>query len=170
MRDTGSRSATTLLTEAVHRVMSLVGTVIVLGMLLYVAANVLLRWLANEPLPATTEFVARWFLVAVVATGWVVAEHRKDQITVTLLSERFKGRTKTYLDVLSHTVSGIFALSIAWFGFGSAFDAMARGEFGIDSRLPVWATRFFIPAAAILFLMYVAIAIRDAFRTAARAE
>lgn len=141
--DEGVRGRTSLASLA-----SIAGSIPLILMLGYVVASSIGRYAFDSPLPATTEFVARWWMLPVAYFGLLVAHQRQEHIRVTLLADRLGDRARRRLQLFAESLFMIYVAAIGWNGLVSANMARSRGEYGVDSGLAVWPSRYVIPVAA----------------------
>lgn len=129
-----------------------VGMAALIAMVGYVIANVTLRFTVGDTLPAVTEVVTRWLLVPLATLGWVVAAQRREHIDVRLLIDGATSGVRRWTEMVNYALTIAFTASIGYFGWRGAVGAMRINEYGVDSGLPVWVTRFTIPLASALLI------------------
>ncbi|HVV94909.1 MAG TPA: TRAP transporter large permease subunit [Hyphomicrobiales bacterium] len=108
----------------------MIAVVCVTGMLAVAAltmADVLLRWLANSPIPALNEVVEQVFAVAIAACI-PAGLARGVNLRIDLVSRHLSRRTEAWLEVVGHLFMLAFYGVLAWriAAFGDYLDAQHR--------------------------------------------
>ncbi len=98
---------------AALRVLSWVGTACILLMMLHVAADVVMRYLFNSPLPGTLNIVSRYYMVAVVFLSLAVAERQDAHISVEILYDRLPAGARRALAPLAWLLTALTFAAIA---------------------------------------------------------
>lgn len=123
------------------------GGVAVALMALHVVLDVVARNLAGLPLSGTTEFVAGWYMVAIVFCTLGSVHARGDHIRVDLIDMIAGPRLDGLLTVFTSLIFLAVAVAMALWGIDDALDATLRGERVEFTAwaLPVWPGRWLVP-------------------------
>lgn len=134
-----------LLQLAAHALMWLSGICLV-GMMGHVFLDVLAKAILGQPLPGTSEIVARYYMLAAVFLPLPLVELRNSAIVVDLFYDRFGPAIQRICLIIAYLGQVIFFAMLAWQSLWDAFKAFARGEF-VDGQIPitVWPSAFFLP-------------------------
>ncbi len=102
-------------------------------MLILVVAQVVFRYFLQISVPWTEE-AARWFYAWQVFLGSSIAMRERLHLRMTLFVDRFSGRPRAFLEVLSAALSLVFFGGIMWGGFVMirAVSAVEAGSFRIS--------------------------------------
>lgn len=122
-----------------------VGLIAIVAMLINVVLDVLLRGLFNSPVQGTLELMTYWYMVAIALIGMWAAQTSDEHITVSILSEKSSPWARHWLQLFVGLITVGYVALIAFFGFTTAMENMATGEYAGASRLPIWPARFLIP-------------------------
>ena len=117
----------------------------VLGMVLLVVADVVMRGLFNSPIQGTLELMTYWFMVVISFLGMWLAQVKREHITVTMITDRLRGPAKMVFRVFSAILTVAFLAALGWYGLEAALINMARGEYTGAFRVPIWPMRFLVP-------------------------
>ncbi|MFN8682372.1 TRAP transporter small permease [Paracoccus sp. P2] len=117
------------------------------GMMVHVFLDVLAKAVVQQPLPGTSEIVARYYMLAAVFLPLPLVEMRNSAIVVDLFYDRFGPGFQRICLVLAYIGQVAFFSLLTWRSFWDAVKAFARGEF-VDGQIPitVWPSAFFLPA------------------------
>lgn len=140
---------------------TLIGAAALLLMMLYTVLNVIIRATVGTPLPAAIELTTRWWMIPLVFSGWVLAHLVREHIIVDFVVDGAGSRVRTIMAVVNGALLALFLGLVAYAGVQGALENQARGEYGIDTGWPVWATRYVIPVFAVMFIGYL---LQDAWR------
>jgi TRAP-type C4-dicarboxylate transport system permease small subunit len=118
----------------------------VLGILLTISVDVLMRAIFRAPFSATTEIVSYYWMVPAVFLPMMFLEISNGHIETDLFYRHFSVRMKK----LARLVSGLLSIGIygmlAWFTLEQALRATARGEVAMGvNLLPIWPVRWVMP-------------------------
>lgn len=140
---------------------TLIGAAALLLMMLYTVLNVIIRATVGAPLPAAIELTTRWWMIPLVFSGWVLAHLVREHIIVDFVVDGAGRRVRIIMAVVNGVLLALFLGLVAYAGVQGALENQARGEYGIDTGWPVWATRYVIPVFAVVFIGYL---LHDAWR------
>jgi TRAP-type C4-dicarboxylate transport system permease small subunit len=135
------------------RVLILLGSLAVLGLMLNVVADVVGRFLFNRPMRGTIEYVSFWWMVPLSMFGFAVAQRVKEHIDVPLIFDRLQSRSQRLTAVLGNLLTAGFAGVIVFFGARGALRQMATGERTGATQVAIWPMRFIVPIAVGIFIL-----------------
>ena len=124
-------------------------------MVVHVCAEVIGRYVLNQPLPMTIEIVAHYYLVAVIFLPMASVELMNDHTKVELLTEMAGPRLAAVAELMSGILSvGILSLLVV----ATLQEAIAQSRVGAVASGPffdllVWPTRWLVPVGLGLFLV-----------------
>lgn len=120
-------------------------------MMLNVIADVVLKYLANSPIPGTAELVAHYYMVAAVFLPLPLVEINNRSIYVDLFYHRMRPVLQRCAMVVAYTAQAVFFGMLAWQSSHDAMAAYSKGEYveGIVNVV-VWPGRFFLPLGFLL--------------------
>ncbi|HEY9020501.1 MAG TPA: TRAP transporter small permease subunit [Paracoccaceae bacterium] len=118
----------------------------VLGILLTISLDVLMRSIFKAPFSATTEIVSYYWMVPAVFLPMMFLEISKGHIETDLFYQHFSVRLKKIARLIAGVLTiGIYGL-LAWFTFEQALRATTRGEVAMGvNLLPIWPVRWIMP-------------------------
>lgn len=145
--------------------LELIGGVSLALIMLYTVANIVIRSTVGTPLPAVVELITRWWMVPLVFVGIIVAQPRGEHVRVDFVGDNLGLRWDRLYRVVSRLFLILFTAFVVIGGWEEAVRNMQRGEFGIDSRWPIWLTRFAVPVLGTAFVIYLIVEISRAIRT-----
>lgn len=123
--------------KGVPRVMLWIASVALVGMMLVVVADVLLRLAVNKPVRGSYDLVSIGLLVMVVF-GMAPVIARKGEILIDLIDPLLSRRVLHVLGLC--TIFGTLALFLflGWAMIGPAMDAWKWGGYSLELGLPNW--------------------------------
>ncbi len=126
-------------------------------MMAHVTVDVLARTLFNHPLAGANELTAAYYMVAVAFLPWSRVTREHGHIAVELFTQRLRARTQARL---AAAVDVLTAAYVALFTWQAAVSAWAKtNEHEVweipGGFLPVWPTRWLLPAAGMAMVLYV---------------
>ncbi|WP_371999314.1 TRAP transporter small permease (plasmid) [Tistrella mobilis] len=123
------------------------GGIAVALMALHVVLDVVARNLAGLALSGTTEFVAGWYMVAIVFCTLGSVHARGDHIRVDLIDMIAGPRLDGLLTVFTSLIFLAVAVAMVLWGIDDALNATLRGERVEFTAwaLPVWPGRWLVP-------------------------
>lgn len=132
-----------------------VGAAAVMLMMLQIVVDVALKNLFSFPLPATTIFVAHYYMIVVAYLPVALAEKLNSHITVEILAQHFARRYRLWLMAVMWLVSGVVAAAIAHRLWGEAMKKYNFGTFMIeqDVTFMIWPGFFVLPVGFGLFAL-----------------
>ena len=139
--------ATATAFDRLIRVLVLAGEVIVALLCLHIAAEIVANWVFASPIDGTTSIVSRWYMIPLVFLPLAWIEWRNEHIRAEIFTRRLGPRAALALDAtIALAMVGYCAL-LTWHATAEALAAMAANEQIelVDSAIPVWPTRWFVP-------------------------
>lgn len=144
-----------LMERAADRVaqgLALVGSLGVLALLIHVVADVVMRNLFDQPIPATNEIVSRYYmvLIAFLPLAWV--ERQRAMISVEVIDGLMSRGMRRFSDILVTLLATVIYGAIAWVTWADAVKNWRIGSFVdvLGYPVPVWPTYFLPPAGFVL--------------------
>lgn len=134
---------------------------IVLAMVLHIVADVLLRFLLNQPLAGTIEIVSTWYMVALAFLPLGYVQWRREHLIVEIFTQHFSARAIRFIDGIVYLICVGVLLVYIWQVTITAIDKTRLGESAETAwfDISVWPTRWFLPiglgAMAICMLVQV---------------
>lgn len=125
-------------------------------MMLNVALDVAGRTLFSTPIPGTTEIVSAYYMVAAAYLPWAWLALTDSHIQVDLFARMLRGRAAT-LQKLFVTLATIAYLAIfTWQAWLMAVQQTEKNEVweAAGFYIPVWPTRWMLPFAGGLMILY----------------
>lgn len=144
--------------------LGVVGGLGLLLLMLHVGLDVGLRYLANQPMPGTIEYIQYYYMPIVALFGLAVAHSRSEHIEAPILFDRLPAAYRRHFRVLGLVVVLAFAAAVTWQGTGYALTAFERGDIGGSTGLVIWPARFFVPIGLGMYALHVVV---DLIRPAA---
>tara|TARA_R110002096_G_scaffold120777_2_gene261680 strand:+ start:2025 stop:2573 length:549 start_codon:yes stop_codon:yes gene_type:complete len=133
-------------------------------MMLHIAADVVGKTVFNEPMTATLEIVAWYYMVATVFLPVAYIQIRKKHLMVELFTRHMKPRSLAKLEGFIAILGAIYVGILFWLTLEQAITSTADNEVQDVTffDLPVWPSRWFLPLAlGPMTLIMVLQAIRD---------
>lgn len=121
------------------------------AMMVQVSADVLLKYVANKPIPGTLEFVSAYYMVAGVFLPIAAVELTRSSIAVDVAYQFMprKMQAACMFIVLVGCI-GLYLL-LAYTSFGDAMRSYRIGEVMMGNVLvSVWVSRFILPVSFLL--------------------
>ena len=142
---------------------AVIGGLAMVVMMLQVTADVLGKYLFNQPVPATLETVSSYYMVALVflPLGFVTKHH--EHIVVELFTQGLSPRSLSLISGLSNILAALYVYTLAWRGLDEALymtDIQESWETEIWD-MQVWPARWFLPIGATLMLVWLALQALD---------
>lgn len=134
-------------------------------MMLQVTADVLGKYLFNQPVPATLETVSSYYMVALVflPLGYVTKHH--EHIIVELFTQGLSPRKLSLFTGLANVLASLYVLALTWQGTNEALymtDILESWETELWD-MQVWPSRWFVPIGCGLMFVYMVIHAIDDF-------
>jgi len=133
--------------DSLFNLLALVGALAILALMLHVVTDVVLRNVANAPIPATFEIVTHYYMIALafVPLAWVEKSGGMVQVEI---FETFLGpRGRVWSDRLVALISTVIYAALAWFTLRTALRNFESGVFVLaqNTRVPTWPAYFLLP-------------------------
>lgn len=125
----------------------LIGEIVVAVMCLHIVAEIVANAVFASPIEGTPEVVANWYMVAIVFLPLALIHRRDGHIKAELFTDKLGAAPRALLDVATNLLMAGFAVLLAWYSFGDALDATARGD-RIElmrGAIDIWPTRWLVP-------------------------
>lgn len=135
--------------NAISRLALWIATLAMTAMVLMTVADVVLRYLLNAPLSATTEFV-QIFLAIIVFAGLVLVNQEGSQVVVSLFErpiDRYLPGLRRALYVISSAIATVF---IAYVMIQVTINDFVYGELSMVMQYPLWMLAAAMAALAVL--------------------
>jgi len=115
-------------------------------MVLHIVVDVVAKYALNAPIPGTLDFVANYYMVALVYLPVAFVELRGRSISVDLFYQWFPIPLKYLARAFGTIMSLVFFSLLAYQSWFDALGAFAKGEFVDGTFLVVtWPSRFLLP-------------------------
>jgi TRAP-type C4-dicarboxylate transport system permease small subunit len=126
--------------ERLETALTLLSAIILFGLMFYVTAEVLMRYLFNHPLPGHLELTQLLIAPAVfLALSWVQA-HR-GHVGLDLLHEKLSPRGRAAADCLTLALALVTFLVITWFSAQSTWTAWEVRDVTPTANITTWWSR-----------------------------
>jgi TRAP-type C4-dicarboxylate transport system permease small subunit len=119
----------------------------------------------------TPEIVSGYYMIAVAYFPWALIARNDDHITVELFTRKLPPRIMEWLEIVMKIVTAVYVAVFTWETWATAVVQMGRneslqvgGEF-----LAVWPSRYFLPVAGGLMVLYLVIRVLRDFKNAVKA-
>ena len=123
-------------------------------MVLDVSWQVITRYLAPKPSPFTEE-LASYFMMWIGVLGGAYAFRQKAHLGIDVLTQRFKGKTRIYMDMFIYIMVILFAvLVLIWGGLRLVFIQLYLNQLSAALRIPVGYVYLVLPLTGILLVLY----------------
>ena len=143
--------------------LAVVAAALAAAMMLLITTNVLSRYLFNDPVAGTVEYV-RAMMVFLVFLPWALVQVNKGHIQVTFLLGRLSPGKRAMLELFTLACMLIFVVLITWQSGEFAWKGIQENERFIGPvYTPAWPSRIAITVGAALFSLVV---LADIWRTA----
>lgn len=139
--------------DGLDRVLSLVAAAGLVLMMTHIVVNAVLRFFVNQPLYATNELVAYWYLPIVALLGIPASQMQHEQIVVTLAVDKMKLVAANTFRVFACLVSFLASVGFAWFGFLEALHQMNIQSTAGVTDVIAWPVYFVVPFAFVLLAL-----------------
>ena len=126
-------------------------------MMLHIAADVIMRYFFNSPLPGTMTVIMYYYMIVVVFASVVLVERSDAHIRIELLTERFPLPAQRLLRKLSDIGSLVIYGAIAFRGYEQALAALGERTLVMEGEAEIitWPTYFVIPVCILVALFIV---------------
>ncbi len=127
--------------------LALIGAFAILTLMIHVTLDVVLRNLANRPVPATYEIVTNYYMVALafIPLAWV--EKSGGMVNVEVIEGFLNPFALWFSDRLVALISTAIYLLLAWVTFEASIKTFAAGTFVLAQNIPIptWPAYFLPP-------------------------
>lgn len=139
--------------DTVERALSFSAAILVLVLTLLTAAEVVLRYGFNSPIPGTWE-LSQLLLVGIVFLGFAHTQAKGGHVRVELLIARVGPAWRRGLDLLGLAVGvAVFAV-IFWVGLKDTWTAWAIADYTLGSvAFPIWPSKLMVPVGSLLLCL-----------------
>lgn len=140
-------------------------------MMMHVTVDVAGRTVFNRPFSGTTEIVSAYYMVAAALLPWAWLSRNNDHIMVELFTQAAPPRFNEWLDILVKIVTIAYVSLFTWQTCVRAIEQTQAGEVweAAGRFIPVWPSRWMLPIAGGLMVLYLILrVVSDAVRAARR--
>lgn len=125
-------------------------------LMLYVTADVVGRYLANNPLPATFE-LGNMLLVPIAFWAFAYVQARKSHMRLEFLSQFGSARMQAVLDLFAYVIGVFLFTLIVWKGWGWAYESWQLKDYtGGVFKVPYYPSKFaLVVGAFFLWLQFI---------------
>ena len=145
--------------------LNLLASTILFGLMFYVTAEVVMRYLFNRPLPGHLELTQLFIAPAVFLALSYVQEYR-GHVGMDLLVERLSRRPRAAVDTFVLLVALATFIVITWFSWTAAWEAWQMGDVTPTAYLPTWWSKMAVPVGSALLCVRLALQIVQSARVA----
>lgn len=141
-------------------------------MMMHVSIDVAGRTVFNRPFSGTTEIVSAYYMVAAAYLPWAWLARNDEHIMVALFTQAAPRKFNEWLDVLVKIVTVAYLSLFTWQTCLRAIEQTRAGEVweAAGRFIPVWPSRWMLPIAGGLMVLYLILrVVSDAVRAARRA-
>lgn len=131
-------------------------------MLLHVGADVLGKYVFNQPVPGTIHVVAWYYMVAVAFLPIAYVQIRREHLMVELFTMNLSRTARAWMDIFVALCGAVYSGLLAYLVLLDAMKATGRREY-LDVSLfdlVVWPARWILPVSfaltALVFLLQLA--------------
>ncbi|WP_284154886.1 TRAP transporter small permease [Algicella marina] len=127
--------------------LAVIGAVAILMLMVHVVTDVVMRNVANQPVPATYEIVTNYYMVALAFIPLAWLERSGGMVNVEVLEAALTPRMIWYSDKLVALISTAIYLALAWVTFAASLKTFAAGTFVLAQTVPIptWPAYFLPP-------------------------
>lgn len=154
--------------ELVQKPVMALGGLLIFVMMLHVVADVLSKYLLNQPIVGTLEVVSNYYMVAAVFLPLAAVQSQNGHVKVEVFTVGMPKRLVGAIDAFAAVLMLIYVGLMTWFVLVEAIEETAiREKLQIGLKfLPVWPARWFAPVGALLFMIAIVLSISTFVRTA----
>lgn len=125
-------------------------------LMLQIVLDVIMRNMVNEPLMGTPEFVANWWMPAIVFLGLAYAEMTREHLTVTLATDGASTFGKKVASWFSRAIIVAMVCIMLNYGFtGASQSFVLRESVVADMRLEIWPGKIVMFLGLIIWLLQI---------------
>jgi len=133
--------------DSLLTLLALVGALAIVALMLHVVTDVILRNVANSPIPATYEIVTHYYMIALafIPLAWV--EKGGGMVQVEIVEPILGPKGIVWSDRLVALLSTVIYAALAWFTWKTAVRNFDTGVFVMaqNTRVPTWPAYFLLP-------------------------
>lgn len=139
------------LSRCIDIVALIAGTLVVL-MMVQVAVDVVARYIFGRPLPATTVFIAQYYMLFVIFLALALPERTNSHISVEIVTERLPLRVQYHLASWVHLLCAVIYAVMAQASWHEALNKFKMNATVIESGItvPIWPGYFVVPIGCAL--------------------
>ena len=130
-------------------------------LMLHVSVDVAGRTIFNHPLPGTTEVVSAYYMVIAAYLPWAWIARNDSHISADLFTRMMPPRVESWLAIGVKILTLFYCVVFVWQTWLRAAQQTRAGEVWQAGAgyIPVWPSRWVLPIAAGLMLVYLALRI-----------
>lgn len=134
----------------------------VLAMMIHVTLDVVLKYTISQPIRATLEITANYYMVAIVMLPMAFVEYSRQAIAVDLFYQMMPKSMQVVVTFLVLAICATTYGGLAWISWPDAMESFHRREIVMGSaNVYIWPSRFLLPfGLAITSAICVLLAIR----------
>lgn len=118
------------------------GNLTLVGLILLIFVDVVMRNTVNMPIPAVMEVTQHWMMVPMVFIGIWWAGLSNEHVRVTIMTEKLGPKAQLAAEVIGGVMSVLLLLVMSWYAFGVAYDSFESGEYAGAYEIYIWPVRF----------------------------
>jgi C4-dicarboxylate transporter DctQ subunit len=145
--------------------LNLLASTILFGLMFYVTAEVVMRYLFNRPLPGHLELTQLFIAPAVFLALSYVQEYR-GHVGMDLLVERLSRRRRAAVDAFVLLVALATFVVITWFSWTSAWMSWEMGDVTPTAYLSTWWSKMAVPVGSALLCVRLVLQVVESVRVA----
>ncbi|MCH8505495.1 MAG: TRAP transporter small permease [Ectothiorhodospiraceae bacterium] len=138
------------------RYIAIIAGLFMMAMMLQVTLDVLLRWLFRLPIPGTLEFVANYYMVALIFLPLGLVTCTRDHIVVELFTRTLSPQPLAALTLFGNLLAFLYSLALMGLGALEAYDMTLAGETwsaGVG-EIVIWPSRWLVPIGCSVMAAY----------------
>jgi TRAP-type C4-dicarboxylate transport system permease small subunit len=127
--------------------LAIIGATATTLLMLHVVADVAMRNLFNQPIPATYEVVVNYYMVAMAFVPLAWLERSGGMVQVEVINGMLSPRMLRVSDLLVAVISALVYATLAWVTWKVAIRTFATGTFVLTNqiRVPTWPAYWLPP-------------------------
>lgn len=138
--------------RAVSKAINAIGMVVLAILMLLGAADVLGRYLFNQPIMRTYE-ISQILLASIVFFGWAYTQYEDKHISIGLVFERFSPSVQRIIRIITHFLALIVFGLIAWQATILAMDFFHANRLLGGLLIPIYPFQLFVSFGAVLICL-----------------
>lgn len=145
--------------DRVANALMFIGGVAVTLMMVHIGADVVGKYFFNYPIPATLEVVAWYYMVATIFLPVAYIQLHQKHLMVELFTRALPPRTMALLEGCVCLLGFVYVSTLVVLTFDGAMVETANGAAHDVTYfdLPVWPSRWFLPAALLVMAIIMAL-------------